>query len=1241
MKTLYHWLLGLLCLTGMAACSEESGLGLPQREGNRALVAHIAEDGGQDVSRVAVSPTGLVTWMQKDAIGLFGSDVENVKFVTLDEGATATFTGYLPTADTSVDYAYYPYSEDATLAGRTLTLTLPDRYTYTGTSYAPMLGRKGTDGSFSFRQLCGLLRISLGGGMPADADRFVITSVGTDAPALAGVGSVADVTVADASLALSAGGQHSVSYALDGITAEEAYQNFFVPLPAGDYPLIEVSFYRKNADAPVFTRSISHLQVARAGMVSMPILNWNTGEQFVLNEQVQVLADVPAGQVAVNDADNSQLVYQAAAAGSVPVVGSVVWSRVSDEFPDGFIGRVTNVTTNGDGSCTVATQPASLSEVFDELYVDETIVLEPEATPAARGRALNEMNVFGFHLNAEADVQYGSGAPLKVTGKLQSGQKLMATFILNKQEQMERAAITLEQSASVELEVTVNGEFTPEPIVKKLAGIRFAPLPLAGGLIRLTPVIDFNFICKAEGKVESQATFRSETYTCIGAEYKDGAWRTGSNTHNKALNESPWNFTGQLTLEGKIGMGFGLDCQFKLYNLDNMKVAVKPELTGNLSGEFSVDSNVENLEQLLSDTYLVFNWELGADIEVDASLLSPEDELKHEFEVASFTFGERKLYVLPFFKDKLAALKAKDQSASTRQAAFTANVEREMISKGTKISVQVQEKGSAGSPLVCTPSGYTGSKLNDIIESTMPMAPSADPEAMSVDLEDLLEETTYEVTPVVYSPLLEGIVPEGKLALQTNKVDLSTRKTMRDQLIQLYQECGGAGWTRKANWCTDAPIDEWEGVTFAGDGYYVELPENNLQGQVTFHTDSLLYLRIEKNTGITSVDVSDCTELYYMTCLECSLRTLSVTNCSKLVQLYCENNQLSSLDVSGCDKMTMLYCYANNLSTLNVSGCTAMKWLSCGQNQLTALDVSDCPQMQILQCGSNQLSELDITVCTQLMELICSSNQLTALEVYSPELKQLWCYNNNITTLDVSGCAKLESLDFSKTKINSIDLSLCAALKYLTCDGTELTSLDVRACHNLKGLFISDNPLTSLNVNGCAALTTLQCNSTELTSLDISTCHNLQYLYIHDNRLSSLNMNGCAELLWLDCRDCQLTSLDVGGCSHLGYLECGRNDLTTLDISDCLELKTFSCRENPQLSTIQWMPSPCLESLVCYSTSLTSEIPDWFSSVTNLTYDQRFSYNRYNPETGRYDLTVDNGHGWWYPGEPESGYHGR
>ena len=58
----------------------------------------------------------------------------------------------------------------------------------------------------------------------------------------------------------------------------------------------------------------------------------------------------------------------------------------------------------------------------------------------------------------------------------------------------------------------------------------------------------------------------------------------------------------------------------------------------------------------------------------------------------------------------------------------------------------------------------------------------------------------------------------------------------RKALITFFNKTGGYIWGIKDSWCTDAPLDEWYGVTTNNEGSVVrlELEGNNLIGEAAF-----------------------------------------------------------------------------------------------------------------------------------------------------------------------------------------------------------------------------------------------------------------------------------------------------------------------------------------------------------------------------------------------------------------------
>lgn len=509
----------------------------------------------------------------------------------------------------------------------------------------------------------------------------------------------------------------------------------------------------------------------------------------------------------------------------------------------------------------------------------------------------------------------------------------------------------------------------------------------------------------------------------------------------------------------------------------------------------------------------------------------------------------------------------------------------------------------------------------------------------SVDVASLTQNTTYYYRAFV----IDGgnyVYGDVKSFITLNEM------SERDILIAFYNATDGDNWRNNTNWCSDYPLGSWYGVETDAKGKVIGLRLQNSNANEKFglkgyaNLSGMKHLESIKLAGneLTSLDVSGCVALKILDCYYNQLTNLNVSDCFVLERLSCISNMLTSLNISDCTSLKQLFCGYNQLTSLNLIGFTRLEQLDCSTNSLSLLELSNCTSLRELVCDDNQLSSLDVSNCTALNTLQCFRNKLTSLDVSNcTVLTFLECELNQLTSLDVSGLTKLEYLRCDSNELVTLDISDCTFLKSLRCSGNQLTSLDLLDHAVLEELYCSHNKLVALDISNCTSLAFLSCTYNQLTSLNASDCVSLGNIYCSDNQLVSLNLSGCNALFKLDCSNNRLSSLDLSSCTSLIDLNCKTNQLTSLDMSDFSKLEYLYCYNN-QLVSLDVSGCTSLKSLSCSKNKIVSIIPNWFSQFS-FSYDQRYRYKKVYENGQEFIKYEDNGVGWWYPGEPDRGYH--
>lgn len=1181
---LYSVIIGTLLFSG---CKDDTDT-VTSGGGSLRLTASIE---GQSISRTAPQSSGITKWSEDDKIGVFGTQTVNAPFTytsSEDQGITAVFSGKTDKPDEEVKWAYYPYDSHVVTDGRSLTIDLPDTYTYDGNLNVPMIATGGSQ-PLTFKHLCGLLCITTNR-LPEDASRFTITSTGEASPYLTGIGTVEDVTSSNPALTISSTGGRTITYHLGNLTAAATgFKTIFVPIPAGDYPQLEISLYGEGKTEPYFTRTLSQQTIRRAEMLQVPILNGETGESYVLNKNTQMITDDQLKYVSPSPEDPTTLIYSADLSNNVPKVGNVLWAPVSDTFPYGFLGKVSEVSKSKDGSAQVKTVTAPLSEAFDELYVDETV----EITPQDGQTRMPTRGFVGTDFSYEVGIKLGSDSH-QVTGKMGFTSKLRANIELSKESGKDYAALTADNLFEIEAQALISYEGKTEnqdPVSLFPKPITGAPIPLAGGLIVIIPALDPYAVFTAEGKAIYQATFHTQQHNLFGAELKNGQWKTNSRDIGNS-GGSPWNLDGKIDFSGEAYLGTGIELSGRFYGREDAKMYIKAEAGGKLSGQLSI--NLEDLEQdakvKVEEAKLTYTTSITGKLGFDASVFAPDLAIEKDFLEIGLRSAD--LYVLPLL-EKLKLTRVTDSQGTSIEA--QTNTTRETLSKDMQISIDVRNsKGE--SVQTSEDKSYEGVARPDGDNWTLP--------SMNIKetFEDVPEGDNYTVVPIIKSPILKDIPELKEYVLETASasIDVPSRSEgdLRNYLIKFYQETNGPAWpeSERTNWCTNLPLTEWAGVT----------AHPSIKG---------LY-RLEKH-GITgNVDFSGCQSLETIN-IYGNINTLNVSDCPMLVEF---DTDAQNILARNCDGLDILSLNVEKCASADLSGCMRLSNLSV--QGIEKLIVSHCPSLTYLDIsGNHALKYLDASECDRLYQI----NYIT----YLPSIPLVLIGGENLEYLNVSGCTSLEDCFGGHSTDNP---EIMEAEGYERICYIETRRADASTGQEFeRTLHIPEETLLKeINFSGVKAFEKVMVKGKQLEYLNLSDTH-LWEIYetsFLDSHVRNLDISGCLELKKAYIKGNQSTviplqKLNASNCSSLQYLNCQNSLLSDLSVSGCNNLLEFDVK----------------------NTMMKENVDEYLekNNILPTSYDCRYGYEYVILEDFKpqwyVSRAIDRGIGWWFTGEPGRGYH--
>ncbi len=354
----------------------------------------------------------------------------------------------------------------------------------------------------------------------------------------------------------------------------------------------------------------------------------------------------------------------------------------------------------------------------------------------------------------------------------------------------------------------------------------------------------------------------------------------------------------------------------------------------------------------------------------------------------------------------------------------------------------------------------------------------------------------------------------------------------RETLKLLYHLTGGADWTNSENWLTEAPIDEWYGVTTdaAHQVLSIDLRSNRLVGPIP----------------------SELGRLSSLTSLLLSNNELAGPIPSELGQL----SRLEHLDLSD----NLLTDIAPELGQLSRLGS-----LSLGINQLTGPippELGQLSRLRKLDLCCNDLTgpvPAELGQLSSLRNISLYDNDLTGS--IPPELGRLShligisMSDNDLTGLIPSELGQLSNLTHLYLSANHLtgpvpaDIGRLSRLRKLYLHGNDLTGLippELGQLSSLTHLGLSGNDLTGLippELDQLSSLTYLGLSGNDLTGpipSELGQLSSLTHLYLSENHLTGpvpAELGQLSSLEWLILHFNELTGVVPNSFLNLEALE--------------------------------------------------------------------------------------------------------
>ena len=426
----------------------------------------------------------------------------------------------------------------------------------------------------------------------------------------------------------------------------------------------------------------------------------------------------------------------------------------------------------------------------------------------------------------------------------------------------------------------------------------------------------------------------------------------------------------------------------------------------------------------------------------------------------------------------------------------------------------------------------------------------------------------------------------------------------RETLVALYNATGGANWTYKTNWLTNAPVGQWDGVTTDSQGRVTELnlTSHQLMGEIPPALADLTSLKLlglggNELTGPIPTWLGGMTNLEELYLWENELTgtiPAELGSLTKLQGLALSDNRLTGgipPQLGNLSNLQELYLWGNGLTGTipsELGSLSKLQRLSLSDNQLTGTiptwlgSLTDLQELYLWGNGLMGTIPSELARLTKLEILALGHNQLTGK-----------------IPAELVGLTELRELSLTSNQLNGTIpawLGTLTQLEHLRLWGNELSGeipTELGSLANLKELHLNSNQLTGEIPAEFARLTKLEDLrlwgnglSGEIPA-ELGRLSNLEQLHLSSNQLTG-----------------EIPAA-LGGLSNLERLSLSRNQLTgeiPAELGSLSKLELLSLSSNRLSGAIpeELGNLTNLEELYLWGNQLSGTVPQSLAGLTML-----------------------------------------